>query len=95
MKKAMRIAHTSNAMPSVVESMVQCNMRLREDWNKDMNMTARFRPMHSSFETLRHSGTSLRTPFNNFGSAANEQMTAIGYARTTRPVQIYSEFIQR
>jgi hypothetical protein len=58
-------------------------------------MTARYRPIHSSFETLRHTSGALRTPFNNFGTAANEQMTAIGLARTTRPSQIYAEFIQR
>lgn len=59
-------------------------------------MTARFRPIHSSFETLRHAGAALRTPLNNFGTAANEQMTAIGLSRTTRrPAQIYAEFIQR
>lgn len=58
-------------------------------------MTARFRPMHSTFETLRHTGSALRTPLHAFGSAANEQMTAAGYGRTTRPAQIYSDFIQR
>jgi hypothetical protein len=58
-------------------------------------MTARFRPLHSGFETLRYSNSALRTPFNSFGSAANEQMTAAGYARMTRPAQIVSEFIQR
>ncbi|MDQ0319634.1 hypothetical protein QO002_001772 [Pararhizobium capsulatum DSM 1112] len=58
-------------------------------------MTARLRPLHSSFETLRHAGTALRTPFNSFGSAANEQMTASGFGRITRPAQIYAEFIQR
>ncbi|NRP71201.1 hypothetical protein ILFOPFJJ_02085 [Ensifer psoraleae] len=58
-------------------------------------MTACFRPIHSSFETLRHAGAALRTPFNNFGTAANEQMTAIGLSRTTRPAQFYAEFIQR
>jgi hypothetical protein len=58
-------------------------------------MTARFRPLHSSFETLRHAGSALRTPFNSFGSAANEQMTAASYGRSTRPVQIFADFIQR
>ncbi len=58
-------------------------------------MTARFRPMHSSFETLRQAGTALRTPFNSFSSAANEQMTASGFGRTTRPAQIYADFVQR
>ena len=58
-------------------------------------MTARFRPIHSSFETLRHVGT---RPVNGFGgvrAAANEQMTATGYARINRPAQLYSDFIQR
>ncbi len=58
-------------------------------------MTARFRPMHSTFETLRHTGSALRSPLSSFGSAANEQMTAAGFARTTRPAQIFAEFIQR
>ncbi len=58
-------------------------------------MTARFRPLHSGFETLRHAGPALYTPFARFGSAANEQMTAAGYGRSTRPAQIFSEFIQR
>lgn len=58
-------------------------------------MTARFRPLHSGFETLRYAGSALRTPFASFGSAANEQMTAAGYGRITRPAQIFSEFIQR
>ncbi|GCA48967.1 hypothetical protein ACLMJV_09320 [Sinorhizobium meliloti] len=58
-------------------------------------MTARYRPIHSSFETLRYAGASSRAPFNSFGSAANEQLTAIGLARTTRPAQIFAEFIQR
>ena len=57
-------------------------------------MTARFRPLHSGFETLRYSKSALRTTFN-FGSAANEQMTAAGYARMTRPNHIFAEFIQR
>lgn len=58
-------------------------------------MTIRFRPLHSGFETLRHAGSALGAPFQGFGSAANEQMTATGYGRTTRPVQIFSDFIQR
>lgn len=58
-------------------------------------MTTRFRPLHSGFETLRHAGSGLRTPFTSFGSAANEQMTAAAYGRTTRPAQIFAEFIQR
>ena len=58
-------------------------------------MTARFRPIHSSFETLRHSG--LRAGHGSCGIAApaNEQLTATGFARINRPVQLFSEFIQR
>jgi hypothetical protein len=57
-------------------------------------MTARFRPIHSSFETLRHTG---RRVGHGFGVAApaNEQLTATGFARIIRPVQLYSDFIQR
>lgn len=58
-------------------------------------MNARFRPMHSSFETLRQAGSALRTPFGTLGTAANEQMTATGFGVRTRPAQIYAEFIQR
>ncbi|WP_116288705.1 hypothetical protein [Ensifer sp. LCM 4579] len=58
-------------------------------------MTARFRPIHSSFETLRHASFARRAPFNRSGTATNEQLTAVGFARTTRPSQIYADFIQR
>lgn len=58
-------------------------------------MTARFRPIHSNFETLRMSGTALRSPLNMLGTAANEQMTASGFGRIARPVQLYPDFIQR
>jgi hypothetical protein len=56
-------------------------------------MTARFRPIHSSFETLRHAG--MRHGFGAVAAPANEQMTAIGFARINRPVQIFSDFIRR
>lgn len=58
-------------------------------------MTARFRPIHSSFETLRQVGGVRRAPVFAAGSAANEQMTAIGYARIARPCPIFSEAIVR
>ncbi|MFB2551036.1 hypothetical protein [Ensifer soli] len=58
-------------------------------------MTARFRPVHSNFETLRHCGPARRQPLMAFGSAANEQMTAMGSMRTTRPLPLFSEFVQR
>jgi hypothetical protein len=51
--------------------------------------------MHCGFETLRRSGSALRTPFSGFGSAANEQMTAAGYAGAVRPTDIHAEFVQR
>lgn len=58
-------------------------------------MTARrFRPIHSSFETLRHAGLAIAPGFC-VRMPANEQMTASGYARITRPAQLYSDFIQR
>ena len=58
-------------------------------------MTARFRPIHSSFETLRHAGPHTGHGFGGIAAPANEQLTATGFARITRPVQIFSEFIQR
>ncbi|MDX3927408.1 MAG: hypothetical protein QHC90_16585 [Shinella sp.] len=58
-------------------------------------MTARFRPIHSSFETLRHSGLRPTHGFGGWRAPANEQMTASGYARINRPAQIYSDFVQR
>ncbi|WP_203426217.1 hypothetical protein [Sinorhizobium sp. BG8] len=58
-------------------------------------MTARFRPIHSSFETLRHSGLRPAYGFASVRAPANEQMTAIGYSRIGRPVQIFADFVQR
>lgn len=58
-------------------------------------MTARFRPIHSSFETLRHVGLRPAHGFGGVRAAANEQMTASGYARINRPVQLFTDFIQR
>ena len=58
-------------------------------------MTARFRPIHSSFETLRHTGRRTGHGFGGVAAPANEQLTATGFARITRPVQLFSEFIQR
>ncbi|MCQ4634282.1 MULTISPECIES: hypothetical protein [Shinella] len=56
---------------------------------------ARFRPIHSSFETLRHSGLRAGHGFGGIAAPANEQLTATGFARINRPVQLFSEFIQR
>nr|WP_298100934.1 hypothetical protein [uncultured Shinella sp.] len=56
---------------------------------------ARFRPIHSSFETLRHTGRRAGNGFSGIAAPANEQLTAIGFARITRPAQLFSDFIQR
>lgn len=56
---------------------------------------ARFRPIHSSFETLRHTGRRAGNGFSGIAAPANEQLTAIGFARITRPAQLYADFIQR
>ena len=58
-------------------------------------MTARFRPIHSSFETLRHSGLRAGRGFGGIAAPANQQMTATGFTRINRPVQLFSDFIQR
>ncbi|MBB3978650.1 hypothetical protein GGQ64_003885 [Rhizobium azooxidifex] len=58
-------------------------------------MTARLRPIHSSFETLRHAAYRPADGFGGLRTPANEQMTASGYARINRPANIYAEFVQR
>ncbi|MDO9418005.1 hypothetical protein [Pararhizobium sp.] len=60
-------------------------------------MTARFRPIHSGFETLRQAGSALRQPhaFSGLNGVTNEQLTATGYARIARPADIFSDFVRR
>ncbi len=58
-------------------------------------MTARFRPTHSSFETLRHCGLRAGRGFGDIAAPANEQLTAAGFARINRPAQLFSDFITR
>ncbi|SEL74296.1 hypothetical protein [Xaviernesmea oryzae] len=58
-------------------------------------MTARFRPVHSGFETLRFAGAPRNGGARGCPSAASEQLTAIAYARFPRPNQIFSDFVQR
>ncbi|SIR15135.1 hypothetical protein SAMN05880582_10734 [Rhizobium sp. RU20A] len=58
-------------------------------------MTARFRPVHSSFETLRQAGNARRASVFAFGSAANEQLTAASYARVVRPCPLHAEALVR
>ncbi len=60
-------------------------------------MTARFRPIHCGFETLRHASDPARSTqsYRRLGSAANEQMIARGTgnsARVARPTAIFSDF---
>lgn len=58
-------------------------------------MTARLRPIHSSFETLRYAGYRPADGIGGSRAPANEQLTASGYARINRPANIYAEFVQR
>ena len=76
--------------------MLQRNMAMWEGQDlRNRPMTARFRPIHSSFETLRHSGLRTGRGFGGIAAPANEQMTATGFTRINRPVQLFSDFIQR
>ncbi|MCP8897002.1 hypothetical protein KYK29_18910 [Shinella daejeonensis] len=58
-------------------------------------MIARLRPIHSSFETLRHAAVRSGQGIRDIAVPANEQLTAAGFARINRPTQIFPEFIQR
>jgi hypothetical protein len=60
-------------------------------------MSARYRPIHCGFETLRHASESARNTqsYRHFGSAANEQMIARGTGSSTRvarPTAIFTDF---
>ncbi|MGY5779549.1 hypothetical protein [Rhizobium sp. LEGMi135b] len=60
-------------------------------------MTARFRPIHCGFDTLRRALEPVRATngHRNLGIAANEQMTARGTgvsARIGRPTAIFADF---
>ncbi|TXH84963.1 MAG: hypothetical protein E6Q77_01435 [Rhizobium sp.] len=60
-------------------------------------MTARFRPIHCGFDTLRRAIEPLRATngHRNLGIAANEQMIARGTgvsARVGRPTTIFADF---
>jgi hypothetical protein len=75
--------------------MLRCNISKREDRLRNEIMTARLRPIHSGFETLRYAGFRRASGFGGTRAPANEQMTAAGYARINRPANIYAEFVQR
>jgi hypothetical protein len=60
-------------------------------------MTARFRPIHCGFETLRQASASGHSSQSNrhVGYAANEQMIARGTGtsgRVARPTAIFADF---
>ena len=57
-------------------------------------MTTRFRPIHSSFETLRVAGAAARSTdgYHHFSSVTNEQLTASGYRHGTRQTAIFADF---
>jgi hypothetical protein len=60
-------------------------------------MTARFRPIHCGFDTLRRALEPARATngHRSLGIAANEQMTARGTgisARVARPTAIFADF---
>lgn len=58
-------------------------------------MTARLRPIHSSFETLRYVGFRSTNGVGGLRAPAVEQLTASGYAHINRPASIYADFVQR
>jgi hypothetical protein len=63
-------------------------------------MTTRYRPIHSGFETLRLAGEPARSTqgYHRFGSATNEQLTALsfaGFGRITRPTAIFCDLRER
>ncbi len=62
-------------------------------------MTARFRPIHCGFETLRLASEQRRTTqsYSRIGFATNEQMVARGTGasgRIARPATIFADFQQ-
>ena len=62
-------------------------------------MTARYRPIHCGFETLRLVGDRQRIGrYHSLGAAANEQMIARGTGtspRVARPTAIFADFRER
>ena len=60
-------------------------------------MAVRFRPIHSSFETLRHAGNAVHAVYgrHHFGHATNEQLSARGYDRAVRPAALFADFRAR
>ncbi|MDO1581589.1 hypothetical protein [Rhizobium oryzicola] len=62
--------------------------------------TARIRPIHSGFETLRLAGLSPRSTqgYHGFGSVTNEQLSARSFGRrglSTRPTMVFADLRER
>jgi hypothetical protein len=60
-------------------------------------MTRHFRPVHSSFESLRLAAEPVRPGqgYHRFGSATNEQLSARVFARPSvisRPSAVFADF---
>jgi hypothetical protein len=101
MKQAMYFSHSSTTFGHIAESMLHCNISV-VSWEETRlsgtkAMTARYRPIHCGFETLRHASESARNSqtYRRIGSAANEQLIARGTgisARVARPTAIFSDF---
>jgi hypothetical protein len=92
--------HGSVTLWLIAESMLHCNM-MAVSWEEPIlgtkTMTARYRPIHCGFETLRHASEMARSPqgYRGHGSAANEQMIARGTGvstRIARPAAIFADF---
>jgi hypothetical protein len=96
----MSFTHGSVTLWLIAESMLHCNINV-VSWEEPnlgtKTMTARYRPIHCGFETLRHASEMARSPqgYRGHGSAANEQMIARGTGvstRIARPAAIFADF---
>jgi hypothetical protein len=96
----MSFMHGSVTLWLIAESMLHCNMEA-VSWEEPIlgtkTMTARYRPIHCGFETLRHASEMARSTqgYRGLGSAANEQMIARGTGvstRVARPAAIFADF---
>jgi len=97
----MQFEHGSGAVASIAESMLHCNIGINVLGGTirqgSLAMTARTRPIHCNFETLRLAGERLRSGhgYHRFGSATNEQLSARVLGRLgqiTRPSAIFTDF---
>lgn len=102
MKRGMHFSHACLTASAIEFTMLQCNIS-NMSWEEYLGtkaMSTRIHPIHSGFETLRLAGLSPRSSagYHNFGSATNEQLTAMAYARhgaVSRPTAIFTDFRER